>query len=232
MTQNAINVTNPIGVDSGGSGDSTLVAYAPLCGGTTTTSPIQSVASVGTTGQVLTSNGASALPSFQSLSSGAPILIQTQTASSSASLVFNTGITYSGTYFFVFDNVMPSGTNVQPELLVSNTGGAPWATSGYKGGVNYVNYNSSTWTNINSTAYIPICYTASTTGHISGVVHLSNVNLSTYMVVSGETVALGGYSILALPTGITGITGVNAFEFLFSSGTITSGTISLYYLPS
>lgn len=40
-------------------------AYAVLCGGTTTSNPIQSVASVGTAGQRLTSNGAGALPTFQ-----------------------------------------------------------------------------------------------------------------------------------------------------------------------
>jgi hypothetical protein len=40
-------------------------AYAVLCGGTTATNPIQSIASVGTAGQVLTSNGASALPTMQ-----------------------------------------------------------------------------------------------------------------------------------------------------------------------
>jgi hypothetical protein len=41
-----------------------------LCGGTTSTGAHQSIASVGTSGQVLTSNGAGALPTFQALSSG------------------------------------------------------------------------------------------------------------------------------------------------------------------
>lgn len=41
-------------------------AYTVLCGGTTTANPIQSVASVGTAGFVLTSNGTGALPTFQS----------------------------------------------------------------------------------------------------------------------------------------------------------------------
>lgn len=65
VTNSAINTTNPISVNSGGSGVASTVAYTPLCGGTTTTAPLQSVASVGTSGQVLTSNGAAALPSFQ-----------------------------------------------------------------------------------------------------------------------------------------------------------------------
>lgn len=42
-------------------------AYAVLCGGTTTSNPIQSVASVGTLGQPLVSAGAGALPAFGSM---------------------------------------------------------------------------------------------------------------------------------------------------------------------
>ena len=56
-------------VASGGSGVTSATAYAVLCGGTTSTSPIQAIASVGTTGQVLTSNGAGALPTMQTITS-------------------------------------------------------------------------------------------------------------------------------------------------------------------
>jgi len=64
-TINAINSANPIEVAKGGLGVATLTAYAVICAGTTTTGPIQSIASVGTAAQVLTSNGAAALPTFQ-----------------------------------------------------------------------------------------------------------------------------------------------------------------------
>lgn len=57
----------PLTVSNGGTGVSSNTAYAVLCGGTSSTSAIQSVASVGSSGQVLTSNGAGALPTFQSL---------------------------------------------------------------------------------------------------------------------------------------------------------------------
>jgi hypothetical protein len=69
-----LSVTNPtttptlagtLVAANGGTGRATHTAYAVLCGGTTTTAAQQSVASVGTTGQVLTSNGAGALPTFQ-----------------------------------------------------------------------------------------------------------------------------------------------------------------------
>lgn len=52
-------------VSDGGTGASSFTAYAVICGGTTSTGALQSVASVGSAGQVLTSNGAGALPTFQ-----------------------------------------------------------------------------------------------------------------------------------------------------------------------
>lgn len=52
-------------VAGGGTGATSATAYAVQCGGTTSTGAHQSIASVGTSGQVLTSNGAGALPTFQ-----------------------------------------------------------------------------------------------------------------------------------------------------------------------
>jgi hypothetical protein len=57
-------------VADGGSGRGSATAYAVLCGGTTSTAALQSIAGVGTSGQVLTSNGASALPTFQAAAGG------------------------------------------------------------------------------------------------------------------------------------------------------------------
>lgn len=57
-------------VANGGTGDTSLTAYAPLFGGTTTTGPVQS-GTVGTSGHVLTSNGAGAIATFQAAAGGA-----------------------------------------------------------------------------------------------------------------------------------------------------------------
>ena len=65
----AANVTGTVAVANGGTGATTATAYAVQCGGTTSTGAHQSVASVGTSGQVLTSNGSGALPTFQTLTS-------------------------------------------------------------------------------------------------------------------------------------------------------------------
>ena len=65
LTCNSITPTTDIAVADGGTARSTATAYAVICGGTTATGAHQSIASVGTSGQVLTSNGAAALPTFQ-----------------------------------------------------------------------------------------------------------------------------------------------------------------------
>lgn len=67
FSQSTISV--PVTVANGGTGDTSLTEYAPLFGGTTSTGNVQS-GSVGTSGQILTSNGAGALPTFQTLPSG------------------------------------------------------------------------------------------------------------------------------------------------------------------
>ena len=74
-------LSTPISVANGGTGVTSNTAYALLCGGITTTNPIQSIASVGTSGQLLTSNGASALPTFQTSTRFNSVVIQSFTAS-------------------------------------------------------------------------------------------------------------------------------------------------------
>ena len=58
-----------VSVPAGGTDVSSFVAYTPICGGTTTTGALQSVASTGVSGQVLTSRGAGLLPVFEDPSS-------------------------------------------------------------------------------------------------------------------------------------------------------------------
>ena len=60
-------------VADGGTGRSSHTEYAVICGGTTTTAAQQSIASVGTSGHVLTSNGAGLLPTFQAASGGVAV---------------------------------------------------------------------------------------------------------------------------------------------------------------
>lgn len=101
-TNNAWNSQDPAQVSKGGSGVSSTTPFAVLCGGTTPTSPFQSVASVGTAGQILTSNGAGALPTFQAPSGGGGILLQSITGTSTAPGSSSTA--------FPFDNSIPQIT--------------------------------------------------------------------------------------------------------------------------
>lgn len=109
-------LANALPVGSGGSGRTTATAYAVICGGTTSTGAQQSVASVGTAGQVLTSNGAGALPTFQTLQSGnikawvsfngtvTPITI---TGSGNVTSITDGGV---GVYTVNFTNALASAT--------------------------------------------------------------------------------------------------------------------------
>jgi len=123
-TQNANNVSisggsvsgiTDLTVADGGSGRSSTTAYAVICGGTTSTEPEQSIASVGTAGQVLTSNGAGALPSFQAASGGLgytlPVLVNSGTPADASTYYYglsqrsisnaNAGTTKAVMLFFV-----------------------------------------------------------------------------------------------------------------------------------
>jgi hypothetical protein len=76
-----MDLTGTLVVKNGGTGVASTTAYAVLCGGTTSTGALQSIASVGTSGQVLTSNGAGALPTFQAMVGGLALATVTLTSS-------------------------------------------------------------------------------------------------------------------------------------------------------
>jgi hypothetical protein len=67
LTANTLALTNPLTVGNGGTGLSTTTAYSVVFTGTTATGNFQASAGPGTSGHVLTSNGAGALPTFQAL---------------------------------------------------------------------------------------------------------------------------------------------------------------------
>jgi hypothetical protein len=63
--QPAAEITGILPVANGGSGRATAIPYSVITGGISTTGAHQSVADVGTSGQILTSNGAGALPTWE-----------------------------------------------------------------------------------------------------------------------------------------------------------------------
>ena len=129
---------NPGGTDvsvaDGGTGGSGHTEYAVLCGGTTTTNPLQSIASVGTSGQVLTSNGANALPTFQSPASpGGIATIASGSVGTSTSLAI-TSIPATYSYLsLVLTNVSTNSAAQTILVQLSTNNGSSYVTSGYIG---------------------------------------------------------------------------------------------------
>ena len=117
-----------IPVSQGGTGATTFTAYAPICAGTTATGALQSAATgLSTSGNVLVSNGASTLPSWQS----APGV---QTINGDSGSVTGTTITITGgtsgaiftgssstlTESFNFLS-LPSTTSTNGQILINGT---------------------------------------------------------------------------------------------------------------
>lgn len=231
-TNNSTNTSNPITVSQGGSGDSSLTAYAVVCGGTTSTGALQSVSGVGSAAQVLTSNGSSALPTWQNPASNSWILLNTQTASSSASLTFSSTYitsTYSS-YAVVFTNIVNASTSGL-QMQWSTNNGSTYLSTSYQSGVQYNTYNSNTFNNASSTS---ICVLSSTAVNAS-----STFNGTCYLFLptsaaaafNGQMFWQGTVTANGLVFGTnSGTTTINNIQFLFGTGNITSGTISLYGL--
>jgi hypothetical protein len=87
LTANTLGLTNALTVPNGGTGITSATAYALLTGGTTSTGAFQTVSGTGTSGQVLTSAGAGALPTWQTLTSpaqaGGALIVNTTTVTTS-----------------------------------------------------------------------------------------------------------------------------------------------------
>lgn len=231
-TNNATNTSNPITVAQGGTGVASATAYAVLCGGTTSTGALQSIASVGSSGNVLTSNGAGALPTFQSASSGSLVLVQSQTASSSATISF-TGLSPAGTYLCVIRDVQPATNGSSLRMLVS-LDGSSYLTAGYTCGVNYHAYNSTTLTNSNATTAAVLSGPIASTGTYGGSVVLPDVGSAAQIQLSGTA----SWNDSTLGTSAFGIfggstpSGIVAIRFQMSAGNITIGTFALYRYAS
>lgn len=66
----ATSLASTLPVNQGGTAITSAAAYSVLCAGTTSTGGFQTVSGTGSSGQVLTSNGVSALPSWESAGGG------------------------------------------------------------------------------------------------------------------------------------------------------------------
>jgi len=171
---------------------------------------------------------------------GALTKISTLTASSSANLSF-TGL--GGTYNTLIldcNDMLPSGTNVDLQLLFGEGGGPTWETAGYYGGITWTNSTTNGVNNISNAAAISLTTpsaqmdgVASPTHAVNTIVFVSKVastadaKVATYMTgyASGDGVTVQGSA--GYYNDVNAITGLRV---LFSSGNITHGQCTLYGL--
>lgn len=230
----AYNGPLPQVVNAGGTGAASYTPYSVITAGTTSTAAMGNVTGVGTSGQVLTSNGAAALPTWQAAGGSSPwVLIQSQSASSSSSITFTSGITSTyNTYIMVATDVIMSTT---ADILVrlSSNGGSSYLNSGYLSGANSFNYNSTTITNTNITSGLILGVAVDSSHVVSSVTYLYNLTSgSNFPAISGDGISCdASASVRYITVGVydANLT-VNAFQVIGSSGTITSGTFTLYAL--
>jgi hypothetical protein len=156
-------------------------------------------------------------------------LLQTQTASSSATLNFINIGGYKN-YAFVFNGLAPATSTATLELTYSVNNGSSYIVTGYNAGLNYTPYNSATITNKNASTFIPITgpvLAAGSGGRVVGNM-IFNVTLGywtgsiAYFDTTANTTVFGSFG------GNGGSTSINAFNFAFSTGNITSGSIDMY----
>lgn len=120
---------SPIIVAEGGTGISSATAYAPICAGTTSTGSFQVASSgISNSGYVLTSNGSSALPTWQAAGGGGSVTIAGDSGSVSGSSLTLTGSTsgavFSGsgttlTQSFNFLS-LPTSTSTNGQILINS----------------------------------------------------------------------------------------------------------------
>jgi hypothetical protein len=237
MTSQTIlnTATVPISVPEGGTGLSTAsTAYVPICAGTTAAGTFQPLSTAGTAGQILVTQGSSALPIFQ----GAGFTqIATATASSSASISF-TGMTGFTNYLIIGNNITPSVNNAVLSLRFSNNGGSTYSSGSTDYRFNFwAVYGSSSSGNGNTTG--SLLALNSGTKNTAGVASTAfawiyNPAGSEYTTVKGGCFfidSLGDSSICWAGGQCTAITGNNAVQLLMNSGNITSGNFQLYGVP-
>lgn len=203
------------GVTLGGTGVASLTAYAPIFGGTTSTNPVQS-GTVGTAGQVLTSNGAGALPTFQTASggtvdngvqnfrltlvTGTPVMTTDQTAKTTVYLT-----PYTGNRIALYDGSSAWSVITSAEVSLS--------LSGYTANSNYDiwAYNNSGTLTLESTIWTNDTTRATALAYQDGVLVKSGTTTRRYIGTIRTTGTTGQTEFTIAPTAASGGTNNKLF---------------------
>jgi len=235
----AYNLPSPIVVSDGGTGRQSSTAYAVICGGTTSTAAQQSIAGVGSSGQLLTSNGAGALPTFQAApSSGSWVFLQTATASNSAAITF-TGLTSTYSAYKVFiSNLAPitDATNFYMRTSTNNGSSYDSGASDYAWVVQTSEMATSpTQADTGDNADSEMQFSNSL-GNASNEVSCWEITIYNPSAAAYCQITVAGQVTNPTPARFTlegaGVrltaADVDAIQFLMSSGNISAGTFKLY----
>lgn len=240
ITRNAIDlttdVTGDLPVTEGGTGRSSHTAYALIAGGTTSTAAQQSIASVGAANQVLTSNGAGALPTFQDVDTGAEVLISTSTASNDSTLAI-TGL--SSTYYeylIRMDNIIPSNNDRTLGMRTSTNGGSSYNSGASDYGWTYMGRTAGGAYFDDGDATDSLIRMVPTWGNVSnsegsGWVSIKNPSRAKYTIIEwsfGYWDSSGAWNTVSGHGVRRSATDVDAIQFFFDTNNISTGTFKLY----
>jgi len=253
-------LTTPLPVASGGTGASSLsgitvgtatnattatsaTTSTNLAGGSNGTIPYQSASgttqmlAVGTSGQVLKSNGVAA-PSWITPSAGAVSLISATTASAAASVIF-TGLTTTYAYYYVeYDSLVAASAGPTFEMYVSDDNGSSYkGGSQYKWTIFYVSLVGTSRVSANTGNYFAIAAdangmgTAADNAYGSGIVYIyspaANSCTFTWQTMNRNSTTLDTqFGAGGLVTG--GLAAINAIKFQSTGAIAISGNFRLY----
>ncbi len=226
-----------VAVTDGGTGVSTMTtAYAPVCAGTTATGALQ-VASSGlsNSGYILTSNGSSALPTWQAPPASTPGFVLLTSVPLGAATTYDFPSIFSSTYSTYrveFLSLIPA---VFASLTMQGTtdNGSTYLSSGYYVGLYNLQYvGSPTPTNYGSDSDINIrltTHTLTSTGIFSGTVDIFNPTTTSQTCQTSNIVQdIGSGLVYQLNGGAVYPGGAALTGFIVNLGVMSSGTIKVY----
>ena len=212
-------VVNAAGVQQGLLGDQTTGTWET---GTSTTESLVSPAKVKAAVGALASSGLAFLASIDVSNQGTADFTEFDA-------------TKYDSYEFVFANVIPSNDREELLMRTSTDGGASYDSSGYAW-INTRTVNSTAAiSNGASSSAMQICNeigSASNEDGVSGIVNLFGPHLTKRTMITAKTVGFSGTANSILATEAVGSrfssADVDAVRFLFTSGNLESGTITMY----